>query len=217
MKPVSHLLTAALISGFACLPAQGADIRFDNSWKHQRFSLFSKNSYGLNGKRLDVRSDGSVSLVYYRLDPMLWTAGAASWSWQVDQSVPATDLARKGGDDRNISLYAVYLPPKDAERLKGASVRKLLTTKTARVLTYVWGGNYKRRSLIPSPYIGERGASIILRPSGTGGFKERVDLKADYKRAFGADDAVLVGIAVSADSDDTDTNIVASLSDLKIN
>lgn len=210
-------MAAAALSCLPLLPAQAANISFDNNWKHQRFSLFSKNQYGLKGQRLDLRSDGSVSLIYRRLDPSLWSASTASWNWNVQNSVPATDLSRKGGDDRNLSLYAIYLPPEDAERLKGASVRKLLTTESARVMTYVWGGKYKRKALISSPYIGARGASIILRSSGTGNFQEQVNLKADFKRAFGSQTAVLVGLAVSGDSDDTDSEIVASMSNLKVN
>lgn len=90
----------------AVYQAHAGDIRFDDAWIHQRFSLFSKNNYALKGNSLGVRSDGSVSLIYRRLDPALWGAGAASWNWQVQTSVPATDLARKGGDDRNLSISA---------------------------------------------------------------------------------------------------------------
>jgi len=64
--------------------------------------------------------------------------------------------------------------------------------------------------------VGEGGASIVLRSSGTGGFNEKVDLRADYKRAFGSGNVVLVGVAVSADSDDTDSKIVASVSNLVV-
>jgi len=49
-----------------------------------------------------------------------------------------------------------------------------------------------------------------------GGFNEKVDLRADYKRAFGSGNVVLVGVAVSADSDDTDSKIVASVSNLVV-
>jgi hypothetical protein len=41
-----------------------------------------------------------------------------------------------------------------------------------------------------------------------------VDLLADHQRAFGETPLSLVGLAVSADSDDTDTGIRARLSNL---
>ena len=133
------------------------------------------------------------------------------------QSVPATDLSKKGGDDRNASLYFVFLPQAQAEALgAGADVRKLLQADSARVLLYVWGDNRKRGAIVPSPYLGSRGKTITLRAAGTGRFAETVDLAADYKRAFGGTIGALVGIAVSADSDDTKSVIRGSLSGLRV-
>ena len=51
---------------------------------------------------------------------------------------------------------------------------------------------------------------------GTGRFAERVDLVRDFQRAFGEAPGVLVGLAVTADSDDTDGEIRARISDLRI-
>lgn len=208
-------LTLAL---FLAAPfATAAEIRFDKTWQEQRFSLFSKNRYSFEGNRLGVRSDGSVSMAYVRLGEAFWTAKQAVWSWSVAEGVPATDLTQKGGDDRNLSIYAVFLPESKATELKDAGIRTLLGEDSARVLVYVWGGDHARGDVLASPYLGDRGRTIILRPTGTGAFAEKVDLAADYKRAFGGTAGVLVGLAVSADSDDTDTSINASISGLKVN
>ena len=194
-------------------PAMASEISFDD-WTHQPFSLFSNNDYGREGARLDVVSDNSVSLIYTPLGRDFWNMRTARWSWRVEESAPATDLVRKGGDDRNLSIYAVFLPPDEAERLRGESVTSLLEAPTARVLTYIWGGAYNRGALMPSPYLGERGVAVMLRPAGAGDFAEQVDFAADVKSAFGAEGMALVGLAVSADSDDTDSRIRASISDL---
>ncbi|MEP5758724.1 MAG: DUF3047 domain-containing protein [Litoreibacter sp.] len=195
----------------------GAEVQFGSDWKEQRFSLFSSNDYGFQGTSLTVVSEGSVSLAYAPLDETLWGARGAKWSWNVQEGVPATDLRNKGGDDRNLALYAIFLPADDAERLKGKSIRRLLKSESVRVLTYVWGGSHKRGAFLDSPYLGTRGKTIILRPSGNGKFSEQVDLATDYKRAFGDELETIVGFAVSADSDDTDTVIRASISDLSVN
>ncbi len=195
------------------VPATGNEIHFDD-WTHQPFSLFSNNDFDREGARLEVVSDDAVSLIYTPLEPDFWNLRTARWSWRVEESAPATDLTRKGGDDRNLSLYAVFLPPDEAERLRGKSVVSLLDEPSARVLTYIWGGAYDRAALMPSPYLGERGVAVMLRPAGAGDHAERVDFDADVKRAFGVEGLALVGLAVSADSDDTDSRIRASISDL---
>lgn len=212
----ARAVLASLILAVAA-PVLADSIPFDGQWKTQRFSLFSSNTYGFGGDTLSIASDGSVSLAYTRVPKALWGARRASWSWAVTQSVPATDLAKKGGDDRNASLYFVFLPTAEAEALgEGADVRKLLQSDSARVLLYVWGDSRPRGTMLPSPYLGSRGRTIILRDAGTGRFAESVNLSADYKRAFGDTPGALVGLAASADSDDTKSMIRGSVSRLRV-
>ena len=95
-------------------------------------------------------------------------------------------------------------------------LRSLLGNRNAKMLVYVWGGDHQRGEVLDSPYLDARGKSLILRGAGTGTHAETVDLAADYARIFGGTPDALVGIAVSADSDDTETAIRASISDMVI-
>ncbi|KMK66239.1 DUF3047 domain-containing protein [Puniceibacterium sp. IMCC21224] len=199
------------------LPAEAASVGFDGDWKQQKFSLFSQNRYGFRGNTLTVASDGAVSLAYKALPEALWPAKSARWSWSVTEGVPPTDLRKKGGDDRNLALYFVFLPADQAQAFKGASVRKLMGADAARVLVYVWGGAAQRGAVLDSPYLGARGKTVVLRTAGTGHSAESVDLARDYGRAFGGVPGALVGLAVSGDSDDTDSTIRASVSGLQVN
>lgn len=210
------ILATTLIAALAA-PVAAGSVAFDRSWKTQKFSLFSSNKYGFGGNTLSVSSDGSVSLAYRPLPEAEWGARAASWSWRVDQSVPATDLRKKGGDDRNLSLYFVFLPEAEAKAAKGGNIRKLLGNEAARVLVYVWGGNHKRGAVLASPYLGARGKTVVLRGAGTGSASENVNLARDYGRAFGGSPGALVGLAVSGDSDDTDSAIRGAISGLRLN
>ncbi|WP_300588020.1 DUF3047 domain-containing protein [Marivita sp.] len=211
-----RFLAAAALS-LAALPALAAPVSFDGTWKTQKFSLFSSNTYGFNGSSVSVASNGSVSLAYRPLPESYWGASSAKWSWSVQEGVPATDLRKKGGDDRNLALYFVFLPESEAQALKGASVRQLLSNDAARVLVYVWGGAHNRGAVLSSPYLGNRGKTIVLRGSGTGSANESVNLARDYANAFGGGGTALVGLALSGDSDDTDSRIRASISGLSVN
>lgn len=201
----------------AALPASAASVAFNDSWSVQRFSLFSGNEYGFNGSSLSVISEGSVSIAFRPLSEGAWGARRAAWRWSVSEGVPPTDLTRKGGDDRNLALYFVFLPRAEAQRLQGASIRQLLSEETIRALVYVWGGAHPRGAVLPSPYLGARGKTVVLRGSGTGSHAESVDLAADYARAFGGRPEALVGIAVSGDSDDTDSAIRGTIRNLTVN
>ncbi len=208
-------LSAALALTLA-LPAAAGPVSFANGWQEQRLSLFSSNDYRF-GNTLSMVSDGSVSIAWTRVGQGDWGSKAASWSWTVEQSVPATNLARKGGDDRNISLYFVFVPEALAPGLQGANIRSLLGNDDVRIMQYAWGGNHSRGQVIPSPYgPAGQGVTIALRQAGTGSHSESVDLAADYARAFGGAPGALVGLAVSGDSDDTDSTIRAAIGNLTL-
>lgn len=209
------LLSAALVLATTVSVAAGP-VNFSNGWKEQRLSLFSSNDYTF-GQNLGLVSNGSVSIAWSRVDRADWDVAGASWGWTVEQSVPATDLSRKGGDDRNISLYFVFVPESIAPSLEGANIRALLGNDDVRIIQYAWGGIHARGQVIQSPYAPQgQGVTIALRQAGTGAFMESVDLAADYARAFGGEKGALVGLAVSGDSDDTDTMIRAAISSLTL-
>ena len=208
-----RLTVAALLTVFATTAAAN-QVSFANGWQEQRLSLFSSNDYSF-GQTLGLVSEGSVSIAWMRVPRELWGTAGASWTWTVDQSVPPTDLSLKGGDDRNISLYFVFVPEAMAPALEGANIRALLGNEDVRIVQYAFGGNHARGQVIRSPYGPPgQGVTIALRQAGTGSFNETVDLAADYARAFGGEKGALVGLAVSGDSDDTDSVIRAALGNL---
>ena len=127
--------------------ALAASVSLSEGWKNQRLSLFSKNDYDF-GQSLGIASDGAVSIAWRKLPRSFWETERASWNWSVSQSVPATDLSVKGGDDRNISIYFLFAPDDQAEKLAGAGIRSLLGNDDLRVIQYAWGGNHSRGALL---------------------------------------------------------------------
>lgn len=213
MKRIVLATTLALTAA----TAHAGPVSFASGWSEQKLSLFSSNDYSF-GNTLQMTSNGSVSIAWTRVGQGDWGANGASWSWTVGQSVPATDLSRKGGDDRNISLYFVFVPADVAPSLAGAGIRSLLGRSDVRVIQYAWGGNNRVGSVIPSPYgKSGTGVTIPLRQAGTGNASERVNLSADYARAFGGQKGALIGLAVSGDSDDTSSVIQAAIGNLSLN
>lgn len=211
-----RFILSAVAAISLALPAAAGPISFANGWQEQRLSLFSSNDYSF-GNTLSMSSDGAVSIAWTRVGQGDWGKRGASWSWTVEQSVPATDLSRKGGDDRNVSLYFVFVPNEIAPSLQGANIRSLLGNDDVRIMQYAWGGNHARGQVIASPYgPAGQGVTIALRQAGTGSHSESVDLAADYARAFGGQPGALVGLAVSGDSDDTDSMIRAAIGNLSL-
>jgi hypothetical protein len=205
--------TAALLT--LADPAGAEPIAF-SGWTHQKFSLLGGNAWQQAGSELSVASDSAVSLLWRAVPATAWQATSASWRWSVEAGVPPTDLSQKGGDDRNLSLYVIFAPQEVAVAAGRMGIRRLLEHPDVRVLMYVWGGAHRRGAVVPSPYLGARGMSIVLRPAGVGTFEEKVDLRSDLAKVFGRADLAVIGLAVSADSDDTKSRIRARLGTLRL-
>ncbi len=191
--------------------ASAMALDFDGTWKEQDLPLKSSNQYGLNGGSLAIASDGAVSILYR---PVYQAVRGARWNWSIESSVPVTNLRSKGGDDRNISLYFVFAPEAVASDLQGQSLSKVLRNKNVRALIYTYGGQDGRGAAYQSPYLQGRGLVIVKAGAGVGSGSEDVDLVADFGRAYGAAPEILIGVGVSADSDDTKGSIRATLSGL---
>lgn len=212
MRLFTAVATAAiLMTG----PALAGPVSFASGWAEQRLSLFSSNNYSF-GNQLSMESNGAVSIAWTRLPRADWGASSATWNWTVAQSVPPTNLAQKGGDDRNLALYFVFLPNDVANELEGARIRKLFRRSDVKTLVYTWGGNHSRGQMIQSPYLPGQGVTIALRQAGTGSHRENVNLARDYANAFGGQTGALVGLAVSGDSDDTSSMIRAAIAGLVV-
>lgn len=196
-------------------PTAADAVLFDDTWREQGFLSLWSNDYRTAGRQLDVFSDGTVSLLWRPVDLEDRGARKASWLWRVTQGVGPTDLDRKGGDDRNISIYFIFVDESSAASVTVRSARRLLRNPAAHALVYVWGGAHDRRSILESPYH-PRLRTVIQRTGTLGVFSEQVDLQRDYRAAFGKEAGVLIGLAVSADSDDTDGQIRAAIADLSL-
>ena len=183
----------------------------DTPWAHQRFPTLKANKYHFKDQGIDILSQDSVSLLYRGLDEKFWHTSSASWRWRVMRTVPSTDLKEKGTDDRNIAVYFLFVNPKQVRRFKNASISTILGHRDTRTLIYVWGGMGARNELTTSPYMRNNSGTIIYkRPARTGVFDESVDLRADLARAYPHDTGmVLFGLALSSDSDDTNSIVRA--------
>lgn len=163
---------------------------------------------------LDVRADRSSSVLYHTIDDGAETPGTLSWSWQVIDALPATDLTKTDGDDRVLALHIGFADDSWMSRLKGV----MSPFARGHVLTYVWGGAQK--TAFAHPHLPDNGFMIIRRtaatPSGTW-FQETVDLAADYKRIFGEAPPPVAFVGISGDADDLASTSFGKIKDIVFN
>ncbi|WP_375265248.1 hypothetical protein [Planktotalea sp.] len=94
---MKQLFSIALVASLLSAPAVMAkQVSFDNSWKEQKFSLFSKNKYSFKGSTLGVASDGAVSMAYRAVPESLW-GGQQSQLEMERGSIRASDRSAQKG------------------------------------------------------------------------------------------------------------------------
>ena len=227
MRLMLALILAAFVSISATQPVRAAldpvlekagwdEITFDDQPSNQ-FTALDGNKPDLEGG-VALESEKTVSIAFYKTDADLDKTPFLSWQWRVDTPVLNTDLKQKGGDDRSMAIYVAFpYQPEVAsfgEKIKRKAIEALRGKDTpGRVLTYVWGGGAPKRRFVENPYTGEYGQMIFQRtpidPSGQW-LDEKIDLKADFIKAFGYEPASPLYIGIAADSDDTQARVKAA-------
>ena len=211
--------SATALVGSTLVPAMaGANaVAFDTAWDHLTFRRLAPNRFELRQNTLTVISDGASSILYRILPPDLRTQTTASWTWEVESSAPPSDLSQIGNDDRNLGVFFVSMPEQDADGVReGSSISRLLRNRSARVLMYTWGGNQPPGTVVPSPHAPDRLRNLITRRPETGRFSEMVDLTRDFPRVFNTPLERLVAVAVSSNSENTPTRVVAHVRNLTL-
>ena len=164
-----------------------------------------------------------VPLLYREVPPTEGKNQLLSWRWRVDKSMPPTDLALKGSDDRPLALHVWFPADPDRtgwwQRLSRVALDLAIDAPVpGKWLTYVWGGIGSRGDSLVNPYSGPDGVIYILRsgnaPTGRW-FNETIDIAADFERAFDYPAPAPIYIAISADADDTESSSVALIADIR--
>lgn len=180
----------------------------------------------LDGQRvLQVEARASYGNLVHPLTDQP-AAHRLSWRWRLDEPITAADLRRKDGDDSPIKVCALFdlassaVPFVERQLLRLARLRAGDNLPAASVC-YVWDAHLAPGTVLDNAYT-RRIRFIVLRGPETplrGWVNEQRDVWADFKRLFGDEaDAVppLVGIAIGADADNTQSHSLAHVATITL-
>ena len=218
---MKHLIPATLAAALCASPAFASCVPVSAGlpgWERLDFDGITPNTWTEEGGAVVGTSRASSSILYTRIPAT--TAPILTWRWRVDSPVAATDLTRKGGDDRSFSLTAGFAyDPADAslgERMKRVVVESVAGADApGRVLDFVWGGDRPVGSRMENPYSGSSGRMIVQRAGTANGWQtERVDLAELYREAWGTAPPPVTQLALLIDTDDTGGSGMARIADI---
>ncbi|HEX4764575.1 MAG TPA: DUF3047 domain-containing protein [Usitatibacter sp.] len=147
------------------------------------------------------------------------------WRWKVDRVVSKARLEEREGDDFAARVYVFFDMPLDAlpfaERWKIRLARLIYGDSVpAAALCYVWDNTHPPGTTVWNAYT-DRVRMIVLESGEAKAgqwVKERRDVVADFRAAFGAQYSgpvpAVTGIGVGNDTDQTGERVVARFGDL---
>lgn len=170
---------------------------------------------------IEARADGSMSLMARPIAVDLAERPVACWRWYVDGPIQKADMTRKAGDDYAARIYIAFDMPDSA--LSGSTRFKL---KMARAMfgrslpdaavVYVWDNRHPVGTARRSSYTDRSQLIVAETGSGRAGswVTERVDVAADFARAFGNKPGKPIQLAVATDGDNTRSKGHAAFADI---
>lgn len=195
-------------------------------WEHQTLprvpqeSLFDLIDAG-GETVLRVRSDAAASTLLHALDVDPESTPVLHWRWQVSNPVAASDFTHKAGDDYAGRVYVLFDYPVErlsfGDRFKISLARGLHGAELpTAAITYVWGTAQAVGDFGPNPFTDRVQMIVVERGAERAGewVEMRRDVAADFEKVFGEPAPRIVGVAVSADTDNTGESVTTLFGDI---
>jgi hypothetical protein len=223
--PIAALVLLAPLLGGAASPGDTAPELAAAGWRKVQWRGISPAEFAATAGGIRVRANGQGSFI---ARPLAGAATCLAWRWRVDAGPPATELTRRGGDDRALAVavgFAGFGPEADfATRAKHAAAQAAVSQARLprSVLTYVWGGTGREGGggFFPSPWSAGISMLRVLQPADAPRgqwIEQRVDLGADWRAAFrGGEVPPLLELIIATDADDTGARVDAQVEDIRL-
>lgn len=201
----AHLLLLVLLPAIAVATAARVEIaNFSREgltgWKEKSFSGHTR--YEVRDGALCASSSAAASGLFREIRVDLGQTPWLHWSWRIDKGLHGGDERSKEGDDYPARVYVVF---------SGG-----LAFWRTRAINYVWSGAEPEGTIWPNAFTAN--ARMVAVRSGKQHLgewlEERRDVRADYRRIFGAEAPTVDAVAIMTDTDNTATSAAACYGDI---
>ncbi|HPQ97064.1 MAG: DUF3047 domain-containing protein [Thiothrix sp.] len=214
MKNMKKMI--ALVAALCCSTFVHADVmvgefskgqmaRGSSGWEVKVFSGNTNYNLGKDGRTtvLMAKSNGTASGLIRKIRVDLTKTPILNWSWRIDGRLAGLDERTKNGDDYAARIYLI---------LDGG-----LMPWNSLALNYVWSSNTGRGQSWDNALMPKNAKMIAARgkadPVGKW-VRERRNVRADFKRAFGQDIKFIDAVAIMTDSDNSRRSASAAYGDI---
>ncbi len=205
----------------ALVPQTSPTARNNADWQHLLLPSKKQTDYSFGQQRgryaIHARSTSSASMLRRDLHIASADLDVVKFSWHVPELIRNADLAERDFDDSPVRIVLIFGGDKSKFSVKNAMLSEMAEMLSGEALPYatlmyVWCNKREPGSVVVNPRT-DRIRSIVVE-SGARNLRQWLDyernIRADYEKAFGEAPGDLLRVGIMTDSDNTQSQTVAS-------
>ena len=206
----------------ASLTPQANQFSWNNSsWQHMTLPSKKQTLYTFSDQQgrdaVQAHATSSASMLRQDVRIAAKDLDVVKFSWHVPELIRDADLAERDSDDSPVRIVLVFEGDKSKFSAKNAMLSEMAEILSGEslpyaTLMYVWCNKRAPGSVVVNPRT-DRIRSIVVE-SGARNLRQWLDyernIRADYEKAFGELPGDLLRVGVMTDSDNTQSQTVAS-------
>lgn len=191
------------------------------NWQHLTLPSKKQTLYTLGNQQgrdsIQAHAISSASMLRQDLRIAATDLDVVKFSWHVPELIRDADLAERDFDDSPVRIVLVFEGDKSKFSAKNAMLSEMAEILSGEslpyaTLMYVWCNKREAGSVVVNPRT-DRIRSIVVE-SGARNLRQWLDyernIRADYEKAFGEVPGDLLRVGIMTDSDNTQSQTVAS-------
>jgi Protein of unknown function (DUF3047) len=193
----------------------------NSRWQHLTLPSKKQTLYTLGNQQgrdtIQAHATSSASMLRQDLQIAAADLNTVKFSWHVPELIRDADLAERDFDDSPVRIVLVFAGDKSKFSAKNAMLSEMAELLSGEslpyaTLMYVWCNKREAGSVVVNPRT-DRIRSIVVE-SGARNLRQWLDyernIRADYEKAFGEAPGDLLRVGIMTDSDNTQSQTVAS-------
>lgn len=203
-------------------PHPSHEFSWNNSrWQHLTLPSKKQTLYTLGNQQgrdaMQAHAKSSASMMRQDVRIAAKELDVVKFSWHVPELIRDADLAERDFDDSPVRIVLVFEGDKSKFSAKNAMLSEMAEILSGEplpyaTLMYVWCNKRAPGSVVVNPRT-DRIRSIVVE-SGARNLRQWLDyernIRADYEKAFGEAPGDLLRVGIMTDSDNTQSQTVAS-------